>query len=81
MASIASQKASTSSGGTLSVGGYGVDSIVRGAQVDQVTRLRLILPDGTAVSAIAAVRATEGDILFPAEAHAAVATVPGLDLD
>ncbi|NJL29537.1 MAG: FAD-binding oxidoreductase, partial [Thermoanaerobaculia bacterium] len=36
-------------GGTLSVGGYGVDSIVRGAVVDQVERLRLILPDGTPV--------------------------------
>ena len=35
-------------GGTLSVGGYGIDSIAHGAQVDQVTRLRLLLPDGTA---------------------------------
>ena len=35
-------------GGTLSVGGYGVNSIARGAQVDHVTRLRLLLPDGTA---------------------------------
>ncbi len=35
-------------GGTLSVGGYGIDSIAHGAQVDHVTRLRLLLPDGTA---------------------------------
>ena len=35
-------------GGTLSVGGYGIDSIAHGAQVDQVTKLRLLLPDGTA---------------------------------
>lgn len=36
-------------GGTLSVGGYGVSSITRGAQVDHVQRLRLIQPDGTAL--------------------------------
>ncbi len=35
-------------GGTLSVGGYGIDSIAHGAQVDNVTKLRLLLPDGTA---------------------------------
>ena len=35
-------------GGTLSVGGYGINSIARGAQVDHVTKLRLLLPDGTA---------------------------------
>lgn len=35
-------------GGTLSVGVYGIDSITRGAQVDHVTKLRLLLPDGTA---------------------------------
>ena len=34
-------------GGTLSVGGYGINSIARGAQVDHVTKLRLLLPDGT----------------------------------
>ncbi|MCY4592883.1 MAG: FAD-binding oxidoreductase [Alphaproteobacteria bacterium] len=34
-------------GGTLSVGGYGIHSVTRGAQVDHVTRLRLLLPDGT----------------------------------
>ncbi|WNG36511.1 FAD-binding oxidoreductase [Archangium violaceum] len=39
----------TSVGGTLSVGGYGVRSFVDGAQVDQVERARLILPDGQAV--------------------------------
>ncbi len=33
-------------GGTLSVGGYGFDSIRHGAQVDQVERLSLIKPDG-----------------------------------
>jgi len=36
-------------GGTLSVGGYGVRSLLWGAQVDQVLRLRLLLPDGTAL--------------------------------
>jgi FAD/FMN-containing dehydrogenase len=36
-------------GGTLSAGGYGSASIVGGAQVDHVQRLRLILPDGEAV--------------------------------
>ena len=36
-------------GGTLSVGVYGADSIVHGALVDQVERLRLIRPDGDAV--------------------------------
>ncbi|QRK06009.1 FAD-binding oxidoreductase [Archangium violaceum] len=39
----------TSVGGTLSVGGYGVRSFVDGAQVDQVERARLILPEGQAV--------------------------------
>lgn len=34
-------------GGTLSVGGYGVDSIVHGALVDQVIRLRILEADGT----------------------------------
>lgn len=34
-------------GGTLSVGGYGIDSISHGAQVDHVVKLRLLLPDGT----------------------------------
>lgn len=33
-------------GGTLSVGGYGAESVALGAQVDHVERLRLILPDG-----------------------------------
>ncbi len=36
-------------GGTLSVGGYGIDSIADGALVDQVERLRLVLPDGSAL--------------------------------
>src|SRR5256885_2441936 len=36
-------------GGTLSVGGYGVDSVVYGAQVDHVDRIRLITPDGAAL--------------------------------
>ena len=36
-------------GGTLSVGGYGVRSILYGAQVDQVEQLRLIRPDGAAL--------------------------------
>ena len=35
-------------GGTLSVGGYGIDSIAHGAQVDHVTKVRLLLPNGTA---------------------------------
>jgi hypothetical protein len=35
-------------GGTLSVGGYGADSVVRGVQVDHVERIRLITPDGEA---------------------------------
>ena len=35
-------------GGTLSVGGYGADSVVHGAQVDHVERLRLIAPNGRA---------------------------------
>jgi FAD/FMN-containing dehydrogenase len=36
-------------GGTLSVGGYGADSVRHGAQVHQVERVRLILPEGRAV--------------------------------
>jgi FAD/FMN-containing dehydrogenase len=36
-------------GGTLSVGGYGVDSVRHGAQVHHVDGLRLILPEGGAV--------------------------------
>lgn len=36
-------------GGTVSVGGYGVESVRRGALVDHVQRLRLILPTGRAV--------------------------------
>ena len=36
-------------GGTLSSGGYGAASIRAGAQVDHVRRLRLVLPDGSAV--------------------------------
>jgi len=36
-------------GGTLSVGGYGADSIVHGAQTDHVDRIRLITPDGAAI--------------------------------
>jgi FAD/FMN-containing dehydrogenase len=36
-------------GGTLSVGGMGLNSIVHGFQVDNVVRLRLIRPDGTAL--------------------------------
>lgn len=39
----------TTVGGTLSSGGYGARSIVHGAQIDHLDRLRLILPDGTAV--------------------------------
>jgi FAD/FMN-containing dehydrogenase len=35
-------------GGTLSVGGYGAESVQHGAQVDHVARLRLIRSDGTA---------------------------------
>jgi FAD/FMN-containing dehydrogenase len=35
-------------GGTLSVGGYGAESVAHGAQVDHVERLRLISPDGAA---------------------------------
>ncbi|MCP3100119.1 FAD-binding oxidoreductase [Myxococcus sp. K15C18031901] len=38
----------TSLGGTLSVAGYGARSLVYGAHLDQVERLRLILPDGSA---------------------------------
>lgn len=38
----------TSLGGTLSVAGYGARSLVHGAHLDQVERLRLILPDGSA---------------------------------
>jgi len=38
----------TSLGGTLSVAGYGARSLLHGAHLDQVERLRLILPDGTA---------------------------------
>jgi len=37
----------TSLGGTLSVAGYGARSFVHGAHLDQVERLRLILPDGS----------------------------------
>ncbi len=36
-------------GGTLSVGGYGFDSIKYGPQVDQVERLSLIVPNGDTV--------------------------------
>jgi FAD/FMN-containing dehydrogenase len=36
-------------GGTLSVGGMGLNSIVHGFQVDNVVRLRLIRPDGQAL--------------------------------
>jgi FAD/FMN-containing dehydrogenase len=36
-------------GGTLSVGGYGARSIANGAQIDNVVRLRLVLPDGQSV--------------------------------
>jgi FAD/FMN-containing dehydrogenase len=36
-------------GGTLAVGCYGIDSIVHGAQVDLVERLRLVRPDGSVV--------------------------------
>jgi FAD/FMN-containing dehydrogenase len=39
----------TTIGGTLSAGGYGPRSISSSAQVDHVTRLRLIQPDGTAI--------------------------------
>ncbi|QSQ21783.1 FAD-binding oxidoreductase [Pyxidicoccus parkwayensis] len=38
----------TSLGGTLSVAGYGARSLRYGAHLDQVVRLRLILPDGSA---------------------------------
>ncbi len=38
----------TAVGGTLSVAGYGARSLLYGAQLDQVERLRLILPDGSA---------------------------------
>lgn len=34
-------------GGTLSVGGIGVRSLVHGLQIDQVEKLRVILPDGS----------------------------------
>jgi FAD/FMN-containing dehydrogenase len=44
-------------GGTLSVGGYGVESVEHGAQADHVERLRLVLPDGRAVWCSAAERA------------------------
>ncbi len=37
---------STTVGGTLSVGGIGVNSLEYGAQVDQVVKLKLILPTG-----------------------------------
>lgn len=36
-------------GGTLSVGGYGTRSLAYGGQVDHVKKLRLVLPDGTAL--------------------------------
>jgi len=36
-------------GGTLSAGGYGLQSVVYGGQIDQVERLYLIKPDGEAV--------------------------------
>jgi FAD/FMN-containing dehydrogenase len=36
-------------GGTASVGGYGVESVERGALVDHVERLRLVLPTGRAL--------------------------------
>lgn len=36
-------------GGTLSVGGYGIRSLNHGTQGDNVERLRLVLPDGTAL--------------------------------
>jgi hypothetical protein len=36
-------------GGTLSVGGYGFDSITHGAVVDHVVRIRLVRPGGTAL--------------------------------
>lgn len=38
----------TSIGGTLSVGGFGIRSAFFGAQVDQVERLKLVLPTGEA---------------------------------
>lgn len=47
----------TSVGGTLSVGGYGPRSVDHGAQIDHVTRLRLILPDGEALWCSATERA------------------------
>lgn len=34
-------------GGTLSVGGYGTESVVHGAQVDHVARIRLVTPEAT----------------------------------
>lgn len=37
-------------GGTLTPGGYGVRSVARGAQVDHVRALRLVLPDGERIS-------------------------------
>ncbi len=40
---------SLSVGGTLSVGGYGARSIANGAQIDNVVRLRLVLPNGQSV--------------------------------
>jgi FAD/FMN-containing dehydrogenase len=36
-------------GGTLSAGGFGVASLARGAQIDHVERLRLVLPTGETV--------------------------------
>ncbi len=46
---VVTDNLTTAVGGTLSVGGYGPRSIRYGAQVQQVERLRLILPDGTVV--------------------------------
>lgn len=40
---------SLSVGGTLSVGGYGARSVANGAQIDNVVRLRLVLPNGQPV--------------------------------
>jgi FAD/FMN-containing dehydrogenase len=51
---------SLSVGGTLSVGGYGARSIANGAQIDNVLRLRLVLPSGQTVECSAG----EKDNLF-----------------
>jgi FAD/FMN-containing dehydrogenase len=43
---VATSSLDTTVAGTLSMGGFGVRSVRLGAQVDHVTALRLVLPDG-----------------------------------